>query len=322
MNKKNDVRFAILLLVLIFTYGCGKSSGSATSGETIKGTDGIAINFLRGNPQDNYLISDEDEPFSVVVEMRNKGTFPHDDDVNTLSRGQVYISGFDKNIIDLDTNSIRINREFLMGVSSFNPDGGFDTAEFKGDIYEDIITDKYEPTVLATLCYPYATKASPTVCIDPFPFDDKQKKVCKIGSRSLGSQGAPIAITSIDQEASSNRIQFKINLKNVGKGDVISIGKLDNCNPTSGEKLKREDFDKVELAKASVGFTSLRCGPFYERNQIRLFDGEGFIICSIDKFDFEDTNSAYTTPLNLEFRYGYRSTISKPIKITKITGVN
>ena len=315
-----EIFFFLVLLILV--SGCQAKPGSQSSKDTSKGTEGIAINFLANNPQDKYIISDEqEEPISIIMELRNKGSYPRDNDVNELSRGQVYISGFDDNIIHMEEAGKRLDRQFLEGRSSINPEGGFDTMEFKGTIYTSgIVIEKYEPTILATLCYPYVTKASPAACIDPFPFDQKQKKVCKIGSQTLSSQGAPIAITSIDQEASSTKIQFKINLKNEGKGDIRKLDSLDRCNPTGGQPLEREDFDRIELVKADAGLTGLRCGPFTEGSGIiRMNNGQGFIICTLDKESYQDTKSAYTTPLNLEFRYGYRMTASKPITISKIT---
>jgi len=323
MIKKNNfqVKILFLVLILIVIYGCGQRQSA--EGGLAKGTDGITINFLAGNPQDSYLVEDEEEPISVILELRNKGSYPREEDQNILSRGQVYISGFDQNIIIMDEDSERLNRDFLPGKSSINPEGGFDLVEFKGSIASyDIVVDKYEPTILATLCYPYITKTSPSVCIDPSPFDNNQKKVCNIGSQTLSSQGAPIAITKIDQEASSNKIQFKINLKNVGNGDVIKLSALDKCNPFEGEGLERQDFDKVELKRATVGFSELNCGPFDDDNQIRLFNNEGFIICSLDSANYDDIKSAYTTLLNLEFEYGYRTTTSKQIKISKLTNIN
>ncbi len=317
-KAKLIILFAALFLVVI--AGCNPDRDKGSSKGSAKGTEGITINFLKNNPQNNFIVSDEDEPISIILEIRNKGSYPQEQDQNILSRGQVYVSGFDRNIIRLEESSNRLSRQTLTGVSSINPEGGFDTIEFKGDVSsQDIVIDKYEPTILATLCYPYVTKASPSICIDPFPFDDKQKKVCKVGSQTLSSQGAPLAITKIDQEASSNKIRIKLNLKNVGKGDIILLNALDSCNPLEGDKLEREDFDKVELVRADAGFATLKCEPLEGNNLIKLHNGEGFVICSIDKADYEDTNSAYTTPLNLEFKYGYRTTISKPIKISKLT---
>ena len=316
------LKIFFVLLLLILVSGCQTNLGKQNSKDTSTGTEGITINFLPNNPQDKYIVSDEqEEPISIILELRNKGSYPRDNDINELSRGQVYISGFDDNIIHMEEAGKRLDRQFLEGRSSINPEGGFDTKEFKGSIYTSgIVIEKYEPTILATLCYPYATKASPSVCIDPFPFDEKQKKVCKVGSQTLASQGAPIAITSIDEEASSTKIQFKINLKNAGAGDIIKTDSLDRCNPVGGQALERKDFDRIELVKADAGISTLTCGPFTDGNGIiRMNNGQGFIICSLDKESYQDTKSAYTTPLNLEFRYGYRTTASKPIKISKIT---
>tara|TARA_Y100000310_G_scaffold343471_1_gene451245 strand:- start:2802 stop:3791 length:990 start_codon:yes stop_codon:yes gene_type:complete len=327
---KRKVKFEILFLVLlvIVIAGCDKLGGKGSSKSS--GTEGITINFLENSPQDRYMVSNEDEePISVILELRNKGPYPQDEDENILSRGKVYISGFDKEIIRIDEPSANLRRDYLLGLNSFNPEGGFDTVEFEGVISSDkIIVDEYSPTILATLCYPYVTKASPTVCIDPFPFDDKQEKVCRIGSTQLSSQGAPITITRIDEEASSNKLQFKINVKNGGNGEVIKVNSLVKCDPygdtSSGKEdiLERKDFDRVELVRATVGFSELECGPLDEGRFIRLFNGEGFVLCGLDRSSFEESKSAYTTPLNIELRYGYRSTISKPVRISKISSVS
>jgi hypothetical protein len=319
MVKRKIIFGIAFVLFALALNACVRPSGSTGfNRDTITGTEGLIINFLPGNPQESYLVYG-DEPISVILEVKNKGAYPSEDEENLLSRGQAYLSGFDETIIIMEENSKRLNREFLTGVSYINPEGSVDVIEFKGDIIaQGVIVDKYTPTILATVCYPYITKASPSVCIDPFPYDEKQKKVCKIGSQTLPTQGAPIAITRIDQEASSSKMQFKISIKNVGGGDALSLDSLENCNPFSGPKLNRKDFDKVEMLAATAGPFELDCGPFVDGRNIRLSNGEGFVICSLKSDSFIDAGSAYTTPLNLRFRYGYRSTITKPITISRI----
>ena len=63
-----------------------------------------------------------------------------------------------------------------------------------------------------------------------------------------------------------------------------------------------------------------RCSPFADdtNNIIRLFDGEGFVICILTVSELGNIQSAYTTPLNIELGYNYRSTISKQIRIKKL----
>ena len=320
MTKKIKIGFIILFLILVIAiFGCIKKDKDEY---IITGTDGLKIDFLENYPQDSYVVSGQREPISVIVDIRNKGTFP--DDEGDLKGGSLYLSGFDKNIINIE-RSKSLDKLDLYPVSYVNPNGGFDSVEFDGEINVDKLkVDRHDLVILATICYPYRTKAGPSVCVDPYPFDTNQEKVCKIGSQTLTSQGAPIAITKIDQEASTNKIHFTINVKNVGKGDVVNLGALEKCNPSRNEILERDDFDKIKVKSITIGSVNLlrKCGPFVEgSNTIKLFNGEGFIICSLDVPDLGSIKSAYTTPLNIELSYGYRSTVSEQIEIVKFTEV-
>jgi len=325
MIKKFKIRleFLFLILFIILVSGCLPNRNSGSSKDFAKGSDGLSINFLENNPLDSYLVDEEEEPITLILEIKNQGAFPDENDLNILDTGQVYISGYDEEIINFDDKSKNLDPEFLLGKSSSNPEGGYDTINFDGSIIADnMIVSRYEPTLLATICYPYVTRVSTSVCVDPFPTEDRGKKVCNLGSQRLTSQGAPIAITRIDQEASSNKIQFKISLKNIGDGEIIKFNELDKCDPHGGERLEADEFDRVQLVRATVSPTELRCGPFVEGSNIRLVDGEGFVICSLDINDLENIDSAYVTPLNLEFRYGYRTTTSKSIIISKINSIS
>ncbi len=403
MDKKMRIEAVLLVcLLLVVSAGCAATQKNAKDknkgADFVKSSDGLVIEFVKNYPGDSYVVSNTDEPISVVIDIRNKGTYPdklmaQEDtakvpeferylidkygadwvkgirdaygSVNVLQMasykeayekyvketfgglaasfagGKIFLSGFDGNIIKFDATSKELSALFLPAVSSVNPLGGLDTVEFDGKITASkVAVDSYDPTILATLCYPYFTKASPTVCIDPFPFDDRQQKVCSIGSQTLPSQGAPIAITRIDQEAATNNIKFKITIKNVGKWDVLKPGSdesnvniLDKCSlsaDVAGKKpaLDRKDFDKIKLEKVEIGSVDLfkngKCGPFADGSTdiIRLFNGEGFIICSLDISSLGTIPSAYTTPLNIQLSYSYRSTASRHIKISKLTTIN
>jgi hypothetical protein len=268
----------------------------------------------------NYIISEHESEFT---------TYSREKDM-LMAKGKVFIGGFDDGIITFDTKETSLFGKELTARSSINPQGGFLTVEFEGNIAaNNLQVEQYDPTILATICYPYKTIAGPNVCVDPDPFDDKQEKVCRLGSHSLTSQGAPIAVKTIDQEASSNKLRFKIVIENVGNGDVIKPDSMDKCGGTGDNRLKRDDFDLVELTQAKVGTIDLlsdsgnsKCGPFAKQGTklIRLFDGEGFVICSVDKNEIP-VSTAYTTPLNIELSYGYRSTTSKSISIKKLKDI-
>ena len=83
--------------------------------------------------------------------------------------------------------------------------------------------DKYSPEILVTACYRYKTIADPKVCIDPNPFRAVQeRKVCEVRDQSLGGgQGAPVAVTKIEEQVGSDKIHFRIFIQNVGDGEVI-----------------------------------------------------------------------------------------------------
>jgi hypothetical protein len=333
MVKKIRIWIGALLVfvMLISASGCNlvKKDNSAESAEFERGPSGLVMGFVPNYPGSSYMVSEgTNEEIWVMIDLNNKGTYPEE---GYFSRGFVAISGFDSNIIRFDENLKGLSGKFLQAASPVNPLGGFDTVEFRGEIVESQVTiDEYKPTILATACYPYSTKASPGVCIDPRPFDDRQEKVCYIGSQELTTQGAPVAVTKIEQEASTSKIQFKISIENVGDGDVLkpdTAGSaiLDKCNPLSRDALDRKDFDRVQVKKIEIGGVNLlngKCGPFADgtNNLVQLFEGKGFIICTMDVP--QDVPSAYTTPLNIELGYNYRSSISKSIRISKLTGIS
>jgi len=360
---KKELIGLLLILFFVFIAGCDTLlKGGADNEETDfkRTSEGLFMGFVNNYPQERFIVGNIDEEITVVIDVRNKGTYPSETSKNSLSveegyfkLGNIHISGFDDEILKFeeevstgaggaaesvkikDKNSESLSKLFLQPASPINPNGGFDTAEFVGKIIANkIVIDEYEPTILATACYPYFTKASPTICIDPHPFDSRQEKVCGIGTTTLTSQGAPIAVTKVEQEAATGKIQFKIHIKNVGNGDVIwdkSVenlggrgGLMDRCSPVGGGILNRKDFDRVQLESVKIGSVDLfktgKCGPFSDgtNNIVKLFGGEGFVICTLNIAELGNIQSAYTTPINVELRYAYRSTISKRIDIRKL----
>jgi hypothetical protein len=341
MIKKTRIIFEALslFLLLIVIIGCGENSSGGSGDEFKKSNEGLTMEFVENFPRDSYIVEDDGEHISIMVDIRNEGIYPAENDKDGKGffkrNGGLFISGFDDAIIDMDSKAKKFSEKdvYLTGASSITPRGGFYSAKFDGKIAAgNLLVDRYEPTILATLCYPYLTTASLTVCVDPKPFEQRQEKVCEIGSKTLPEQGAPVAITRIDQEASTKKIHFKISIENVGGGDIILGEKLEGfnkiigkCDPLGGGILDRKDFDKVYMESITVGGEDILgdCRPFVDEsdNIIRLFDGEGSVICTLDleKPKFKDIGSAITTPLNIELRYGYRSTISKQIEILKLT---
>lgn len=316
----------LLLILVLFLSSCKiKTSGKEEKFEA-RGTDAIIMNFLRNSPPDSIRIGDADKDITIGIEIRNKGVYPIPD-LKTTSQlvGKLFLGGFDRGIIKIDDNDMQVNLagKFLEGRSYSNRLGGYDLAEIKGKIIASKIpTDTFQAVIALTACYEYRTFANAPVCIDADPYSDSRaNKVCNIAPIVLTSQGAPIAVTRIDEDVISNNIQFRIHLKNLGKGDAIK-SVPDSCNPYNN-KILREDFDWVKVSSVKLSGNDIdNCRPlstFDGFKYARLIDGEGFFMCTVSiKEDMKKQSSGYTTPLEIELAYTYRNVVQKNMNIVKV----
>lgn len=163
---------------------------------------------------------------------------------------------------------------------------------------------------LVTSCYLYATYAAPQVCIDPSP-EDGRVKVCRPRDITYtGGQGAPVAITKIEQENTHKTVYFTISVKNVGGGTVFDMGHIEKCSPYFPSKiLERKHLNKVYLTDVRIGNVHLSCTPS-RYNPIDISTGTGQIRCSYD-IRYSTAQSAYETPLIMELSYGYSDVIQR-----------
>ncbi len=302
-------KILMFMCLIIFLTGCQLKKTDRASEDYRYGTQGLVLNFLQNFPPSRLY---DDEPFDVTLETANTGAY----DAGGVN-DKVYLSGFDPSII----TSISINGEklpALEGKNAFNPQGTFDYVSFKG-ILRNLRSrniDKYPFRLFATACYNYKTFSSSNICIDPDPYSPTTKeKVCIPQSISLGNQGAPIAISSVDVEASPGRTRFKIHINNAGGGEVFKGGAnyLSKCSPYNPSGLEFNDMDYIKLNKVEVSGVSIlsSCKPL-NNGYLKLTNNYGFVICEIGS---PKGSSAYVTPLVIELDYGYRSSVSKNVEI-------
>jgi len=331
-----------LMVILVSLSACvNKNAGSTQSSDVYKGTEGIVMNFMPSMPPSQIYSSDT---LNFNLEIRNKGTY----DAGTVPNNEngpyekflkFYVSGYDKSILTGKKEGGSIDPIFdkwlfweaeLEGKSEFNPQGGIVYKDFStkiGTLPEGM--DSFRTNFLLTACYTYETLAVSSVCIDPVPYSTvTREKACTVSDVSLsGGQGAPVAVTKIEEEASKGKARFKIYFENKGNGKIFDMssnkrtdkdGNL-KCNPYSEEGLGYDDLDKITLNKVSVGSDdiTLDCDPVMKdgSNTIRLIDGRGFIICEKDGLT---GTSAYNTPIEINVAYGYKTSIQKEIEILKI----
>src|SRR3989338_2302100 len=309
--------FALMLIIVFLTscqfFGAKETTREgALNAEFRTGTQGLTMRFMPNLPPSRLF---DNERFVTIIEVENKGALPVG---GSLDR--IYLSGFDPSII----TGIPLQGEPLLeleGRSVFNPtQGGIDAVSFEGQIQPlGPATDKYNPTVMATACYGYKTIATANVCIDPDPFSrTSERKVCIPQGVSLGSQGAPIAITDVQVEPSPSRTVFRIFIQNVGGGTPIKdLTLLNECSPSDSRGLEFDEVDYITLEGVEVAGMHPVCKPAQE---IRLTNGRGTIVCSLG--NTFGRSAAFISPLNIVLRYGYRQTIQQPVEIVASRGFN
>ena len=306
MRQKRLLLAALLVLVIISISGCSnirKPKDEASQQTFRTGTQGLVMRFIQGSPPPEVYEGDQ---LDVTVEYTNKGAFD-------ITSGYIYLSGFDKNYL-------RFDRDMLAGLAAkgkdeFNPLGNIiNTFTFTvSPVTMPDNADLFPQGLKATACYKYRTYAIGKVCIDPDPYGVKfEEKICDFKSTTVGgSQGAPVAVTSIEPQTSRNRVQYKVNIANVGGGTVISnSAPIADCH----SKLERTEIDKVDI-RAQFSDNEMICEP----SPVYITGGNGFAICH---WEGDVGAEAYETSLTVQLDYGYRNSIATDVRIHRVPGKN
>lgn len=296
MKHIYKIIFSVILLLVL--AGCGGSSNTDGLNSNWKvGNQGVTMSFLDNSPPDNIY---DGEDYSLVLEMRNKGNYPDndDDDLDVT----LFFSGFSRNLLTLpedDTVSIE------GGLTQTNQDGGVEYYEkdFESNIYPD--ADSIPQNLKVTACYYYETKAALDTCVDPDPIKNDED-TCTAGTLgNPGSQAAPIAVTSVYDESLKGKVRFTIKIQNVGSGTVFEG---DQClNPEVTNK------NVVKVENVYLGNEELDCNP---SDKVRLVNGEGILTCTLDNLDASEP--AYIESLGVYLSYNYKNSISKSLTIKNI----
>ncbi len=307
-------KFAVLIIFLVLLAACKPSGQPAGPVTTQIGTQGIVMNFLPNAPPPR-VFDEAPENLQFLVEVKNRGVHALDSNQCNNPKILLQIGGYDETVVYLQqppTACINL----LEGKSQFNPDGGLEVVEWSAF---DIVLpgEVYRPNFQVTSCYEYQTTATPGVCIDPRPRNIiPEKKACTVKDVALGGgQGAPVAVTKIEEEVLKDRVLFKIFVANTGGGDVISNDvSLGECLQSN---LRIDAFNKVKI-DAFIGgapAAALDCNP----RIIRLTNNQGFTICSVQfsALGITPYTQAFTSPLDIRLSYNYKAAIQKQVEIRK-----
>jgi len=208
----------------------------------------------------------------------------------------------------------------MKGDHANNPGGDIDLKTFKVQMTGDWPAgqDYYRVPYSVRTCYEYTTFVSPLLCVDTDPFS-QENKVCTPQSYTFGgSQGAPVAVTRMDQTNTGKELILDFTIKNVGDGRVWDVGYLQSCSPYFPGSVKSSMLDVVYIGPAIVGSKIIDCSTRRVRLDPRT--GEGRFTCRYDVAGAGgDIGSAYTIPLKMELWYGYEQNLNNQITIRRVS---
>lgn len=309
--------FALMVMLTVIS-ACTINPVQQPSDEYKKGTQGIEVGFLgEGNVKKIY----EGSPLDIILELKNLGSYEE-------PYGKVMLYGYDGSIIQfsdeeeegtvVENNYAKKELPKLSARNAYMPQGGYDTMTFK--VPENMINivsgASYDPEFIASVCYHYKTQATPTVCIIPDESILTKNNACKPSTLRLDSQGGPVAVTKVEEEAASGNVNFVITIENLGGGKVVS-NDLESYS-LCPFNLKENNLNKISVEMEIKGLQKVGCTP--SDGFVKLYNNKGTMHCTFRPNDHQSQTASYTTPLNIILDYHYTDSISKKIEIMNIPG--
>ena len=312
---KKTILFLILALFLIAGYTKCTLTQRPKTIDIYQGTDGIVMEFLKGAPPDKIP---ENSEFQIISIIENRGASDVGEGYLTISLEKDYMHLFDwmleEPIVSYGVDNEKVRFQ-LDGKSEYSPNGGRGIIKLLARTKKiESLIESHTSNIGLTACYKYETISNPTVCLDTDIYNLRVgEKSCEVKDVILSSQGAPVAVTKIEQSmlVHDDKIepQFLIYIANKGNGQIIDKDKIDEaCSEKGGYNLS------VVNVEAYLSGKKLDCIP----NPVKLTKTRNFARCSAYKDDWIEKDSiGYETLLKINLTYGYTSTISKNIRIEK-----
>lgn len=334
--------------------GFGSSSKKTPEVNVYVGTAGLTAEFAKTAPPPKVF---EQSSFPILLRIRNIGAYSVGADQQTfgvlsIGRERDYIPQLlverNNRVLPGTTD----NEAFFSvdGKTQLNPQGDELIISVNAKTGRlDPQSENKQSTLTATLCYPYKTILSTTICIDPDVAGIRPgKKACSVKELAFsGGQGAPIAIVKIEPqmipEVGPNpssptdviKPQFLIFVENKGRGtSVDSQFYSESCSRkdaaisypwnvayirayTTSET--KEGKDKFENQLICCPNKEGKCPETTSGDTagfLRFKDKKDYIRCTF-KNGIKRTDDAYTSPLRIEIDYGYVQTITTNFFIQK-----
>ncbi|RMD58376.1 hypothetical protein D6825_01050 [Candidatus Woesearchaeota archaeon] len=175
----------------------------------------------------------------------------------------------------------------------------------------------YQTPLIFQACYPYQTKANIPVCIDPDIADTIPNKPCRAEPIDLrGGQGAPVAITQVDQVMIPTnegiRPTFLIHVQNQGGGRIVDLAALEFACGSARASTRLKPLVKIN---ANLAGKELECAP--ENAEI---GPDTTIISCTSKTTYPKGAGTISSILTANIEYGYINTKTLTFNIKRLPG--
>ena len=191
--------------------------------------------------------------------------------------------------------------ENMVGRSLSSPGGDKSFLEFDGQVYSLFENaESYLGKYSVKTSYDSIMQFSDTVCINPSLYQVYDGGCQSDKSKSYSGQGAPLAVTKIDQvitPGTGPEVEFRIFIKNRGVG---KIKELSFENPKLGAEGLLCSFQRSTLEDNFVLLD--------EKKQ------EALLIC---RKPFLTQTSSFATTLHVDFKYDYEHKIFQTLHLVK-----
>ncbi len=274
------IKHLLCFVLLLFLVGCSFGNSKIIQQDFKQGVRSLGVELLDNAPPKEIR---ENTNFLIVADLINEEAY----DIS----GELNIVGLDEKYFVVTPGQ----QEFSMvGKSLTNPAGDRIFLEFDGlsrDLFQN--SEKYLGDFFLKANYETSLEFSDTVCINP-SFYDVYSSGCVVKEKqSYSGQGGSLAVNGVEEVIIPNKgIEFRISLKNKGKGEVGT----------------------VKLLEANLGNQLLDCtfkGAGFEKTELE-FEEDELLVCETFLQDLR----SYETLLSLKFAYDY--TIKEKKRLTLV----
>ena len=281
------MKWLLCVLLCIILLGCGSSSVDKKIPSYRLGTQGLALELL---PQFPPKEIPDGSSFRIAVKVKNAGAF----DTGT---SELEILGLNDAWVPLEHSDVKMIS--LKGRSIDVPDGDFSVYEFNGqNAALPPSVSEYRSKFWVVARYDYQTVAQTDVCINADLVGvQKTLSACTFKpSQSLGTQGAPVSISRVDQTiiptTEGVSLEFTITIDNVGGGEIVSPVLIDEI--------------KLANKRLTCSTTSLKAEDIKRR--------KNKIVCRTT----EPNRGTYSTPFSATIHYTYSTKIPGEFTIRRL----